>query len=309
MQYDGEDIVHAGSSDYSVLTFDWALIDVCNYKCSYCNAGYGSDIHRPVSRFFKTPAQIQAWRQVLDRLKLNSIPQFEISLVGGEPTLHPHLLDIIEQLCLMDKATEIQLLTNLSKPHAYFEQFNRPNFEKLIVNPSIHFEMYNEQLLDKCIALNKLEHINLEVGVMLHDDKKYWKDIEHTFKVLISNKLHYYVQYIEPYYDSNPAYTDEFYSRFNGYISQATDHPLYEFRSEHNTYNLSQTEINKHSLNKFKGWKCRQLCWKIDHAGKMIQACTGTMLNILGKNIHEDVICPHDCCACDMWWDYKKVKL
>lgn len=311
MKYNGQDVIEAGSDDYTTVTFDWSLIDVCNYKCSYCSAGFG-DL-APVkkdSNFFKDTNKQQKWRQVIDRLRLSNIPAFEIGLLGGEPTLHPDIKLIVDELITMEKVIEIQLITNLTKPASFFEHFNTPEHSsKLIVNPSVHFEYIDvNKLTDRLLALELMEHIKLEVGVMLHDKIELWPKMQSVFDFLLDNNIHYYIQYIEPFHNYEPDYTNEMYENFERYVKHATDYPKYEFKTKTKQYDLDQTEINKAKLTRFKGWSCRQLAWRIDEAGNITRACGGEPLHLLGKNINTTMICPQTECKCDMWWDYKKIK-
>lgn len=311
MKYNNDDIIEAGSDTYDTITFDWCLIDVCNYKCNYCSAGFGKLATKPrTTNFFKNKNKIDAWKQVISRLKLANIPKCEVNVLGGEPTLHPNLHEIVTELTKIEKVFEIQLITNFTKPTKYFEKFNTPEHNRsLVINPSVHFEYIDPvKFCNKLSEVDQMEHTTLEIGVMLHDNKKYWDDMEWVLNYIIEHNMHYYVQYIEPFHNYKPRYSTEMYERFGKYTDMATDHPTYEYKTKNKTYKLDQTEISKYDLTEFKGWSCKQMAWRINEDGHITRACNGDPLDLLSRNMYTTMICPHTNCKCDSWWDYKKIK-
>lgn len=90
------------------------IIDItldCNLRCSDCNRSVGSK--QTIAEEHMTPAQIR-------HFVAESVDQrrrwFEISIEGGEPTLHPQLIEIVEILIDYQEAhspwTNIKLQTN-----------------------------------------------------------------------------------------------------------------------------------------------------------------------------------------------------
>lgn len=65
-----------------IRSANWHLTEVCNYRCRFCF------FHRIGER----SATIGDSERILDRLRSLGIEK--INLVGGEPLLHPHLVDI-----------------------------------------------------------------------------------------------------------------------------------------------------------------------------------------------------------------------
>ena len=65
---------------------------VCNFQCNFCFA-YQSQAHskKDVSSKFVSFKAFEAQIDFLDRSGID-----EVRLIGGEPTLHPHLPELVE---------------------------------------------------------------------------------------------------------------------------------------------------------------------------------------------------------------------
>jgi hypothetical protein len=299
MTYNGEKIITCGIKDYNIKTFTWKLIDVCNQKCAYCNEGFGSDEFRPKSSFFKNQSQIDSYKNVLKILKLKFIGPFEVDIIGGEPTLHPHIYSIIEQINSIDNCKQISLLTNLKKPFSFYEKFNSIAYNKLLFCPSIHFDYYTPELLKKCVEINKFKHTKIIPIVMLHDDKKHWDNMENFITALIKHNVEYTISFINSCFEYTTNYTSEFYSRFNKFI--VVDANKYLFNDN---LLLNKYDIHLNKLNAFKGWKCKPLRYIIKHTGEIINACTDKQMSFV--NSEQFAICPKTECDCDIQWNYEK---
>lgn len=70
--------------NHSFVSVDLKITDFCKYNCSFC---YQNSTERG------THAPLERILEILDFLKEKEV--FEIVIGGGEPTTHPHLLDII----------------------------------------------------------------------------------------------------------------------------------------------------------------------------------------------------------------------
>jgi organic radical activating enzyme len=302
MIYDGTEIFNNGIHNYNLKTFTWKLIDICNQRCEYCNEGFGSDKFRPKSSFFQTESQINSYKSVLKILRLKSIGNFEVDLIGGEPTLHPYIYDIIEHLTVIDNCKEISVLTNLKKSFSFYEKFNDIKYNKLLLCPSIHFDYYTPDLLIKCIEINKFEHTKILPIIMLHDNEKHWNNMEIFINTLIQHDVPYTISFINSCYDYTVNYTKNFYLKFNKFIMR--DDNKYAFN---NTLLLDKYDIYLNKLNTFKGWKCKPLRYIIKHTGEIINACTEKPMSFIDAD--KFVTCPNTECNCDIQWNYEKYKI
>ena len=86
-------IIRQGSPEYFEglpLTVSWKLTSYCNFRCSYCfDAGKGYE------KAFCTLEQAET---AIKHIASTNRPNYQVSLLGGEPTTHPHLAEIITLL-------------------------------------------------------------------------------------------------------------------------------------------------------------------------------------------------------------------
>ena len=104
-----DDIVNSGNPDYELITYSWNLIDICQYKCTYCSA-MNFNLHT----FKKRPELENIWKSVCAKIKLSNT-SYAVEIMGGEPTLHPHINDIIDRLGKQKNCVQVDLITNLAK--------------------------------------------------------------------------------------------------------------------------------------------------------------------------------------------------
>lgn len=70
----------------------------CNLKCSYCDTDYAHQVQKPNKTL----------RQILD--EVNSYELNRVTLTGGEPLLHPHVKNLVENLAFA--GYEVNIETN-----------------------------------------------------------------------------------------------------------------------------------------------------------------------------------------------------
>jgi len=314
---DGDEIISAGipedeQSKYNINpTFDWSVIDKCNYMCKYCSAGYGNKLTRPVSKLGRVGYNYMAWLPVISKLRLIKNTKWNMSIVGGEPTLHPELNNILKKLNDIKYCAELCLLTNLSKDVNYFEQLTTGmDINRFWLNPSIHFQYYNVENLNKIIQLNKSAQV--EPQIMLSDNIEHWDNMERFFNSCIDNDITYQAIYIEPSHGYVSKYTDSFYTRFNKYIDRSSNmkhEPIRVVTKSGKVKWVDCTAIQEHEIKKFKGWNCTTKTWLIKETGDIVNSCTGEPMSLTGKNIACRAICPKETCMCVEWWQYDKHKI
>lgn len=307
MKINGNNIVSAGENNYSLVSFDWSIIDICNYNCTYCFAGFHSKYKNKLSKFHKNETVYNAYVSVLKKLKLKRMPKFEVSLVGGEPTNHPELKTIVKNLDDYDNCIDVSIVTNTSKRLSYFEELDRLELKKLSILSSIHLEYHSSSDLEKYKSISNLKNIRYQPTVMLHDDPKYIEDIKCILEYFTVNDIEYSVTFIEPFNAYEPRYTEKFYDIIKPYISKFKDNS-YIFRTDKQEYKLSRDIINSKNYKRFKGWKCKPLLWTIDVNGVFRNVCTGETPSLLFNNLTSQKMCPLSSCSCDIKWRFPKSK-
>tara|TARA_A100000171_G_scaffold53055_2_gene75934 strand:- start:2986 stop:3903 length:918 start_codon:yes stop_codon:yes gene_type:complete len=305
MKYQNEEIIKAGVKDYNLKTFSWYLIDVCNQACKYCGEGYGSYIHRPKSTFFKNDIQKKSYKNVLKLLKIKNKDKFDVDILGGEPTLHPDIYEIIETLCSFKNSREISLITNLKKSYEYFKEFDKPEMNKLLICPSIHMDYYNDNLLKKIIDISKFKNIKFIPIVMVHDNPKFYSKIIELINILTNEKIEFTVSFLTSECGYKVNYEKNFFKKIKPLTER--DNNRYNFETKKNNYSLTKHDIYDNNFYNFKGWKCKPLRYKINHFGAIYNACTGQPLSFISKE--KCVECPLTQCGCDIQWNYEKSKV
>lgn len=104
---------------------------VCNFDCIYCECGFNADHHSKQSLPTREKVRTELEARLLD-MQLNGPTPDVLTFAGnGEPTVHPHFPEIIEDtLALRDKyfpEAKVSVLSNSTFIHrpAVFEALNK----------------------------------------------------------------------------------------------------------------------------------------------------------------------------------------
>ena len=121
---------------------DWNLLRRCNFSCTYC----APDIHDLVSGY---PPMAQ-YQKEFNEINFPIDKEAHFTLNGGEPTLHPNILDIVK-MCNAKGSVEV-----LSNGTASIEKYNiLLDYAK--INISLHHELINEKHMQKFIDIALLD--------------------------------------------------------------------------------------------------------------------------------------------------------
>lgn len=205
-------ITAAGNTNYKLLTFSWDIIDVCNYKCSYCSAKAFNK-----HTFKKIKDKKATWQNVIKILSLKKIKiPFTVELLGGEPTLHPDIFEIVKELCAIDNCIQVEITTNLSKSIKFFKQFDTPETDKVDIVASYHPEYFTPKFIDKLIEIDKCKHLTITPLINLFHEKEYWQATLDLVDTLKNNKINFAGNLLYEFEgnDFTPKYTKEFWDIF-----------------------------------------------------------------------------------------------
>jgi len=129
-----------------LFNVSWLLGRYCNYKCSYCWPYARSDEkdHRPLSILTQTMDKIKS--QARD----NGFNSFHFSFSGGEPTVHPSFLELLEyyqgdiEEC---NYLSTHMTTNLSRSVPWFAKYAEAtkNLHRVSITASWHREMAQKE--------------------------------------------------------------------------------------------------------------------------------------------------------------------
>lgn len=177
------------------LRIEWNLGKRCNYDCSYC----GSDIHDRVSSHIDLSI-VDKTTQKIFALASQQNKECRISLTGGEPFVHPKIIDILKTI-KKNKIDKISVTTNGSVPLSKYEQ-SIPYIDYYIF--SYHFEFaYHDKIINTIVELNKivknLANKNLHVHLMYLPGKM--NEAKEIIEIMNKNEIHWVIRRIRPRID------------------------------------------------------------------------------------------------------------
>ncbi len=95
------------------LHVHWSLLHSCNYQCSYC---YQPKVEE--NCVFVKDRILSMAHRLLEQPR----PYYAFTITGGEPTLHPHLPEILAYLYTSGRKVGVVVETNGSRDIQYFQQ-------------------------------------------------------------------------------------------------------------------------------------------------------------------------------------------
>ena len=160
------------------LHVHWHPTDRCNFKCSYC---FGGSSRQASREKFSTWAQL---RQAADSLiALGRKKNFFIFAGGGEPTLHPHLPELLAYLHeKLGGRISLKIISNGSQPLAYYQKLVElcPT-AKIHFHFSVHTEKAKKEHL-KALAETLTPIAFVHFSLMFYPEKRaYVKDLGEMF--------------------------------------------------------------------------------------------------------------------------------
>lgn len=313
-----DDIISAGEVGHTTVEFWWHLLHKCNYRCTYCYAYEYITSNTPENYY-------HAWRSVISRLKLKSIPTFDVDLIGGEPTLHPDFIEILEQLSRLDKLNKCTYYTNMSKPVEFYEQIMDVQNEKILGGMSYHPPYDKGQFVEK---LKHLRHVGLQfyVSVNLMSERKYWPNTNDLIQFLMHEQIDFELNLLQGTsryagFNHSDTNTETVSNTINEFLTLYKLHDWYENTNflekiKYTTKNnqskyINCLDIRSNNLDKFHNrFTCSALAWNIDHDGRITNVCTGEDIDLLFKKCNKRVLCPvKDGCTCVSMFKYDKQRV
>lgn len=315
-----DSIRQVGYKDYKTVTFCWDVTTECQYRCSYC---YALPWLTSVNRFKHTTA----YKSVLKRLSMKSMPEFNMEILGGEPLLHKNIDTILEQLSVNNNCRQITLNTNMAS-----KGINLIYIDKVRISPSYHPESKSSKMFcEKLLQINDIGYCDdrLLVNINIHNDICYIDDYLYILKFCADNGIYAGANYLNTTPSYRCEYTDKFFSELYKAVSSLDviptgwsmdkinwlgvskyRHPWHDdvrigYSNETRMFNVG--EVREKKMNKWKGYRCLPLLWQIDPDGTIKNECTNELLKIDNSNIQQQITCPCDECG---WSDvhYKSYK-
>ena len=146
--------------DTQDILLDFYLLSMCNLKCKYCIAQ--EDRKRT---FVMKKDDID---KVINAIKISE-RKFKITVLGGEPFLHPQLAYVIEQLEKLENVKSIWIFTNGTKYK------HLPYSQKLILSISYHIWQRIPTIF-RFVEDAKKDNMNINLSIMGYKVKQNLKN-------------------------------------------------------------------------------------------------------------------------------------
>ena len=290
------DILTIGSfkpkNDYLWVT--WSILLSCNYNCRYCyvrNKGFASkDVIDDTIRFLRNAPQ---------KVK-------DVTLFGGEPTIHRQLFYIIEQL--KDFVRNLYIFTNLSSTNTQLLNLVNNDVQFCIsYHPDIISDVAFIKKLDYLLQIHgKIEFLN----IMMTQDKE--SEIESVAKYCREHSIRHRLLPIYMEGGRKDWVTSVRYSRRRDVVPVRNVMVI----RENQNMTLSEQECITLNMTNFKGFHCYAGCRSvfITHDGTVYR-CQQEMRNHKPYcTVRDDYpklepyICPYEECTCE-YYIPKEIKL
>jgi len=125
-----------------------SLIDKCNFRCVYCMPEEGLKFLK--SDKLLTPEEIERVARAAIGVGFS-----KIRLTGGEPTLRPDLIEIVERLAALDGLQDLAMTTNAVRLVGLAAPLKRAGLRRV----NIHVDTLNPQTLSVMMRRGTLEGI------------------------------------------------------------------------------------------------------------------------------------------------------
>jgi len=159
---------------YNMFNLTWHLGNFCNYHCSYCPSYLNNGT-------MNSWVPLDIAKKVLDNVESQrSDKNIMFILSGGEPTVHPNLIELVEYAA-KEKNIFVTVITNGSRSPAYYKKLAS------VLNGSAVFSFHFEfGKFDKFVeSLRAFTEINPRAFVHFIMNPNYWDDAVKYFEYLV----------------------------------------------------------------------------------------------------------------------------
>ena len=306
-------VEHSNKKYKDWVRIEWNMGRRCNFDCSYC----GADLHDNTSKhmpFEKFEYAVKTMREFYKE------KQIRMSITGGEPFVHPRILDILE-LFPRYGVEECSTITNGSLP---LEKYQRALelIDNLIF--SWHFEFLRVDHMKH--VLSNLNRKQVKVHLMYLPGKL--DETKGVVDWLKENKVKFNVRRIRPmtnlqtgemnkpyssgmkfagiqYAGAENYYSDEELEYLKTFNKAGTAEMNCELFTKDESWFDNVNTLTKNKWNTFKRWKCMAgiETLMIDNDGSVYRATCkqgGVLGNLeTGFKLEEDpVLCMKQWCNC-----------
>ena len=275
------------------------VIDVCNYNCSYCyNAQPRTNKILNLDRLYNFIVNIQT----------RTRKKIDIELIGGEPTLHPGLIDFCKKISSSPNV-HCSIYSNFSASTQLYVQLLELGIGFTWSSHSQHKDFATK--LDE-IPFHYYKDNNINIRVMFEHDGYY------AVKELCQKLMAKYQDYFEPalVQSIGKTYSNKYTDFYNDVNAKVRQKYVYIATYSNGHSELLTVNTAEHRFKNFKYWLCYAgLEYFYIHANGNIYACInqyergqkplGNIEYECDSMLLKSMICLYDICPC-IWEVYKK---
>lgn len=151
------------------IIVDWDLLTICNLRCPYCLA---RSVYTKWNQMYTKP-QIE---KVLSALRKSTV-NIRLTLVGGEPFLHPQFEYIINELVKIPQIKTVWVYTN----GVYYKQL--PDDEKVVLCISYHSVQRDLELYKNFLNQAKNFKHKIILSIMCYKLDRYLERYKNVAKI------------------------------------------------------------------------------------------------------------------------------
>lgn len=244
------------------MQITWVINNICTNACSYCPSG----LHNGKNHHYEWDNAKRFVDQLLIRY-----PKINLSIAGGEPTLSPHLPELVK--LFFDRGHTISLTSNGARSVRYYDAIAKnlngmcfsfhPSFEeagfmdKVIATSHYCFTtvrvMMDTRYWDRCVNFYNSIIDNMDISVepvRIQDwgigntvGRDYTEEQEQWFNDRPMRPARFFEETKNP---EVPMWCDYYYN--NGEIDTSGRHPLYLINSKQNDFRGWECDIGLESL-------------------------------------------------------------
>ena len=298
VRIDHEDPRHA-----RVVLVDWMLGNACSYACSYCP----KELHDGSIKWQDENHILALYDRLTDHYQRDQGRTVWLQFTGGEPTMHPRFVPIIEAAAA--RGFRVSLISNASRTLRFWSRI-RPHLDAAIL--TYHSEFATREPF---IAILRLlsERMPVHVNVTMPPDRfdAVFADADAiaaavpTITIALKPLRVGFRSQLYPYTDSQRALLDTRLTR-QGHPGAETPRGILRLTGQDGrTCNVHVHDLILSDTNRWKGWLCHAglESLRIKGDGRITRAvCSvGGEIGHLGRDIRfpdTPVVCDRDTCAC-----------
>jgi|WetSurSiteA1Bulk_404760.scaffolds.fasta_scaffold00418_17 MoaA/NifB/PqqE/SkfB family radical SAM enzyme len=200
------EILEVGRKDFfenqKLFSLHWSVSNNCNYNCDYCG------VHQKFEPYLNEEKTTKIINYINHIESLGY--QVWAALFGGEPLLHPDILNIVKQI----KTTDLIAMTNLSHSLKFFKDLAQTKPDITICS-TYHYERSNfEEFKEKINFL--IDNVKL-VKVKVLWDPRHKEEIFKIFQSMkqLESTHSNYVAFLDLVYHDNFPWTSDDLEKFD----------------------------------------------------------------------------------------------